>query len=91
MRRSVQRLNDRLMEEAQEPGPIRRSEKGLLIRRPWVRVPRHGPRVAARPFWPSAASSEQHLAATVPESLSLRGRQTVDEFNRSFSGRSASG
>lgn len=33
----------------------------------------------------------EHQAATVPEPLPLQGRQTVDEFNRSFSGRSASG
>ncbi|MFJ8630748.1 substrate-binding domain-containing protein [Streptomyces sp. NPDC093568] len=35
--------------------------------------------------------SEQYQAATVPEPLSLQGWQIVDEFNRAFSGRPASG
>ncbi|MGW0424770.1 substrate-binding domain-containing protein [Streptomyces sp. NPDC003015] len=36
-------------------------------------------------------NGEQHQAATVPEPLSLQGWQIVDEFNRAFSGRPASG
>ncbi|MFI5820339.1 substrate-binding domain-containing protein [Streptomyces rishiriensis] len=36
-------------------------------------------------------NSEQYQAATVPEPLSLQGWQIVDEFNRAFSGRPASG
>jgi ribose transport system substrate-binding protein len=36
-------------------------------------------------------NSGQYQAATVPEPLSLQGWQIVDEFNRSFSGRPASG
>lgn len=35
--------------------------------------------------------SRQYQAATVPEPLSLQGWQIVDEFNRAFSGRPASG
>ncbi|MGW1953333.1 substrate-binding domain-containing protein [Streptomyces sp. NPDC001920] len=35
--------------------------------------------------------SEQYQAATVPEPLSLQGWQIIDEFNRAFSGRPASG
>ncbi|GKQ40560.1 substrate-binding domain-containing protein [Streptomyces sp. A012304] len=35
--------------------------------------------------------NEQYQAATVPEPLSLQGWQIVDEFNRAFSGRPASG
>ncbi|MGI5193734.1 substrate-binding domain-containing protein [Streptomyces sp. CA-288835] len=36
-------------------------------------------------------NSEQFQAATVPEPLSLQGWQIVDEFNRAFAGRPASG
>lgn len=36
-------------------------------------------------------NSEQYQAATVPEPLSLQGWQIVDEFNRAFAGRPASG
>jgi ribose transport system substrate-binding protein len=36
-------------------------------------------------------NSRQYQAATVPEPLSLQGWQIVDEFNRAFSGRPASG
>ncbi|KOV64109.1 sugar ABC transporter substrate-binding protein [Streptomyces sp. MMG1121] len=36
-------------------------------------------------------NSEQYQAATVPEPLSLQGWQILDEFNRAFSGRPASG
>ncbi|WNM36634.1 substrate-binding domain-containing protein [Streptomyces sp. Li-HN-5-11] len=36
-------------------------------------------------------NSKQYQAATVPEPLSLQGWQIVDEFNRAFSGRPASG
>ncbi|MEU9308422.1 substrate-binding domain-containing protein [Streptomyces sp. NPDC048256] len=36
-------------------------------------------------------NSGQYQAATVPEPLSLQGWQIVDEFNRAFSGRPASG
>ena len=36
-------------------------------------------------------NNRQYQAATVPEPLSLQGWQIVDEFNRSFSGRPASG
>ncbi|GGK75718.1 substrate-binding domain-containing protein [Streptomyces flaveus] len=36
-------------------------------------------------------NSEQYQAATVPEPLSLQGWQIVDEFNRAFTGRPASG
>ncbi|MBO4258111.1 substrate-binding domain-containing protein [Streptomyces griseorubiginosus] len=36
-------------------------------------------------------NSAQYQAATVPEPLSLQGWQIVDEFNRAFSGRPASG
>jgi ribose transport system substrate-binding protein len=36
-------------------------------------------------------NSEQYQAATVPEPLSLQGWQIVDEFNRAFSDRPASG
>lgn len=36
-------------------------------------------------------SNRQYQAATVPEPLSLQGWQIVDEFNRAFSGRPASG
>jgi ribose transport system substrate-binding protein len=36
-------------------------------------------------------NNEQYQAATVPEPLSLQGWQIVDEFNRAFSGRPASG
>ncbi|MFF8973454.1 substrate-binding domain-containing protein [Streptomyces sp. NPDC014995] len=36
-------------------------------------------------------NSEQYQAATVPEPLTLQGWQIVDEFNRAFSGRPASG
>ncbi|GAA2658634.1 substrate-binding domain-containing protein [Streptomyces vastus] len=36
-------------------------------------------------------NSEQYQAATVPEPLSLQGWQIVDEFNRAFSSRPASG
>ncbi|MFJ1601845.1 substrate-binding domain-containing protein [Streptomyces sp. NPDC088253] len=36
-------------------------------------------------------NSEQYQAATVPEPLSLQGWQIVDEFNRAFSARPASG
>jgi ribose transport system substrate-binding protein len=36
-------------------------------------------------------NSEQYQAATVPEPLSLQGWQIIDEFNRAFSGRPASG
>jgi ribose transport system substrate-binding protein len=35
--------------------------------------------------------NEQYQAATVPEPLSLQGWQIIDEFNRAFSGRPASG
>ncbi|MFJ4934231.1 substrate-binding domain-containing protein [Streptomyces pseudovenezuelae] len=36
-------------------------------------------------------NSKQYQAATVPEPLNLQGWQIVDEFNRAFSGRPASG
>ncbi|MFI6007659.1 substrate-binding domain-containing protein [Streptomyces sp. NPDC051243] len=36
-------------------------------------------------------NSEQYQAATVPEPLSLQGWQIIDEFNRAFAGRPASG
>ncbi|GHA18207.1 substrate-binding domain-containing protein [Streptomyces purpurascens] len=36
-------------------------------------------------------NSEQYQAATVPEPLTLQGWQIVDEFNRAFAGRPASG
>ncbi len=36
-------------------------------------------------------NSEQYQSATVPEPLSLQGWQIVDEFNRAFAGRPASG
>ncbi|MER5219287.1 substrate-binding domain-containing protein [Streptomyces flaveus] len=36
-------------------------------------------------------NSEQYQSATVPEPLSLQGWQIVDEFNRAFTGRPASG
>ncbi|MFC4467627.1 substrate-binding domain-containing protein [Streptomyces xiangluensis] len=36
-------------------------------------------------------NNEQYQAATVPEPLSLQGWQIVDEFNRAFSSRTASG
>nr|WP_128377313.1 substrate-binding domain-containing protein [Streptomyces cavernae] len=36
-------------------------------------------------------NSERYQAATVPEPLSLQGWQIIDEFNRAFSGRPASG
>ncbi|MEY9988654.1 ribose transport system substrate-binding protein [Streptomyces sp. V4I8] len=36
-------------------------------------------------------NSAQYQAATVPEPLSLQGWQIIDEFNRAFSGRPASG
>ncbi|KUM93251.1 sugar ABC transporter substrate-binding protein [Streptomyces cellostaticus] len=36
-------------------------------------------------------NNKQYQAATVPEPLSLQGWQIVDEFNRAFSGRPASG
>ncbi|MFD8395453.1 substrate-binding domain-containing protein [Streptomyces sp. NPDC059680] len=36
-------------------------------------------------------NGEQYQAATVPEPLSLQGWQILDEFNRAFSGRPASG
>jgi ribose transport system substrate-binding protein len=36
-------------------------------------------------------NNEQYQSATVPEPLSLQGWQIIDEFNRAFSGRPASG
>ncbi|WP_328877687.1 substrate-binding domain-containing protein [Streptomyces sp. NBC_00299] len=36
-------------------------------------------------------NNEQYQSATVPEPLSLQGWQIIDEFNRAFSGRAASG
>lgn len=80
--------------------PLRRHQRSVLRRR-GPRLPCRGPERVRAPFNigagdgdPSAfqrINSRHYQAATVPEPLSLQGWQIVDEFNRAFSGRPASG
>lgn len=79
---------------------LRRHQRPLLRRRrpgpPRSRKPGSGPpfNIGAGDGDPSAfqrINSKQFQAATVPEPLSQQGWQIIDEFNRAFAGRPASG